>query len=90
MPAPALRTTVAVVPVGGVAAARGADLARSLAAEGAAVVLITDNGPDVASVGELASEIEAGSGRRPVVYTLAGEEAGSLDGLVELLRELFP
>ena len=79
-----LANKAVVVPVG-LSADQAADLARRLASEGAAVVLVTA-GEDPAA-GRLAAELTP---TRAAVMVLSGERDADLDALVELLGELFP
>ena len=61
-------------------------VARRLAGEGAAIVLVTRE--DSSGAGQLAASLAAASARTAVV-ALSGDEQADLDALVELLGELF-
>lgn len=61
------------------------ELARSLAARGATVVLV---GADAEAAGRLAGTIESEGPGRPAVF-LSDGSAGSLDALGDYLAELF-
>ena len=79
-----LANKAVVVPVG-LAAAQAAAVARRLAAEGAAIVLVTEE--DDAEAGRLAADFAPA---RTAVFVLTSDEVPDLDALVELLAELFP
>ena len=82
-----LANNAVVLPVG-LSTELTAAMARRLAAEGAAVVLVAaEHGPDTAHAGRLAADLAPA---RAAVFVLTGEEAADLDALVELLGELFP
>jgi len=88
---PPLAGKVAIICLGPAEASD--DLARRLAAEGAAVVLVA--GPDRAAqerAGRLAAEVEASGMGRPAVFVLDALDArdpAQLDGLVGFVTELF-
>jgi NAD(P)-dependent dehydrogenase (short-subunit alcohol dehydrogenase family) len=65
---------------------RGRTLVRALAAEGAGVVLATD---DPAAGGRLASEL-AGTGLRIAVFCPGPDPVADVDAIVELAHELSP
>jgi NAD(P)-dependent dehydrogenase (short-subunit alcohol dehydrogenase family) len=69
---------VVVVPVG------WPELATTMAAKGATVVLV---GPDGDAAGRLAATIEAGGAGRPAVFVSAG--APDADALAAFLSEMF-
>ncbi len=73
-----------VVPLG-LSPTGAASVARRLAHEGAAVVLVAEEGD--AEAGRLATELAPA---RATVMVLSGDEAADLDALVELVAELFP
>ena len=76
-----------VVPVG-LSPGQAAAVARRLAAEGAAVVLVTaEEDPQASRAGSLAADLAPA---RAAVFVLSGDESTDLDALVELLAELFP
>ncbi|MDQ3980685.1 MAG: hypothetical protein M3314_14230 [Actinomycetota bacterium] len=79
-----LANKAVVVPVG-LAAAQATAVARRLAAEGAAIVLVT--GEDDVEAGRVAADLAPA---RTAVFVLTSQEAPDLDALVELLAELFP
>ena len=83
MAEPGLAGKTVVVPLG-LAPTRAANVARRLAHEGAAVVLVADE--DDAEAGRLAAELAPA---RTAVMVLTGDEAADLDALVELVAELF-
>ena len=73
---------VVVVPVDWAGAG---DLARTLAAKGATVVLV---GPDGEAAGRLAGELEASGAGRPAIF-LSDGSAENLDALAAFVAELF-
>ena len=79
-----LANKVVVVPVG-LSADQAAGVARRMAGEGAAVVLLAPE--DDTKTGRLAADLAPA---RTAVMVLTGDEAADLDALVELLAELFP
>ena len=64
---------------------RSSALARALAAEGATVILVTDDGQ---LGGRLASELGAEGGRRIAVFSPGADAAADVEALVELATEL--
>lgn len=85
MPELRLSGKTAIVPV---AAPSQEALALRLAAEGATVVLVA--GPDgLAGAGRLAAAIEEAGAGRAAVFALDATDPDHLDGLVELVAELF-
>lgn len=80
-----LANKAVVVPVG-LSATQVSAVARRLADEGAAVVLVSPEGD--AEAGRLAADLAA-ERRRTAVMVLGGDEAADLDALVELVAELF-
>jgi NAD(P)-dependent dehydrogenase (short-subunit alcohol dehydrogenase family) len=82
-----LANKAVVVPVG-LSADQTASVARRLAAEGAAVVLVA--GQEHPEAGRLAAELAARAPARSAVFVLTGDDTADLDALVELLAELFP
>ncbi len=78
-----LANKVVVLPVG-LSPAQTTAVARRLAAEGAAVVLVASE--ETAETGRLATELAPA---RTAVYLLTGDDGAALDSLVELLAELF-
>lgn len=89
MSAGALTGKVAVVATGAGPAPEA--VARRLAAEGAAVVLVAEAGEEevVAGAARLAGELQDTGSGRTAVFTLTGTEATDLDALIEFLGELF-
>jgi NAD(P)-dependent dehydrogenase (short-subunit alcohol dehydrogenase family) len=86
MAGPRLTGKVAIVPVSGHEPLE--PLARRLAGEGAAVVLLA--GPEgLAAAGRFAAVIEAAGTGRAAVFVLDPARPDDLDGLVELVAELF-
>ena len=79
-----LANKAVVVPVG-LPAAQTAAIARRLAAEGAAVVLVAAE--DDRQAGRLAADLAPA---RTAVFVLTAEDSTDLDALVELVGELFP
>ncbi len=77
-----------VVPLG-LSPDQTANVARRLAAEGAAVILVTggEGSGDQGAAGRLAAELAPA---RTAVMVLSSDEPTDLDALVELLGELFP
>lgn len=78
-------TNKAVVLPMGLSADQTVAISRRLAAEGAAIVLVTAR--DHPGAGRLAAEVAPA---RASVFVLTGDEAADVDALVELLSELFP